>query len=128
MPAYTLIVRTYTKEKRGRTKLCGIIALKNGEVLQKEEDKSTLTELSRALRSLGYLPTNIEISKKCTKEFQYIAKEALRAKKTERTIAAGNFVAVLAEKNSNSDISDKTFRKFFEDNLKFVIYDGCENI
>jgi ABC-type lipopolysaccharide export system ATPase subunit len=126
MPAYTLIVRTYTKEQRGRTKLCGIIALKNGDVLQKEEDKSTLTELSRALRSLGYLPTNIEISKKCTIEFQYHAKEMPRAKKTERTITANNFISVLAEKNSNHDISDKTFRKFFADNLQFVIYEGCE--
>ncbi|NTW27460.1 MAG: hypothetical protein HGA36_03980 [Candidatus Moranbacteria bacterium] len=126
MPAYTLLVKTYTKTQRGRTKLCGIIALKNGEVLQKEEDKSTLRELSRALRSLGYLPPNIELSKKCTIEFQHNAKETPRAKKIERTIAASNFIAVLAEKNDNRDISDKTFRKFFADNLQFVIYERDE--
>lgn len=125
MPKYTLVVKTYQKEVRGRTKLCGIITIKGGDVLQKEMDKSTLKELSRSLRSGGLLPTDIEITKKCTVEFPYISKEPLKAKKIERTITASNFVAAMADKDKEQ-VSDKTFRKFFQDNLQFVIYEGCE--
>jgi len=127
MPTFTLVLKTYLKTIGGReNRLCGIVAVKGGEVLHKVMDKSTLGDLSRALRSSGYVPTNLTIAKKATIEFQYRSNELPSNKKPERTVPASNFVGTMAANVDNLRVSDKEFRAIFKRTLPIVIYDGCE--
>ena len=77
MPLYTLIIKTYQKQVKGKTIHCGTIAIKGGSVLREALDKSTFKELSRELRKSNLIPTSVQFSKKGTVEFQFESKKPL---------------------------------------------------
>jgi hypothetical protein len=127
MPQYTLIVKTYQKVIKGNPRWCGIIGIKDGETLRKETDKSTFTEVSKALRSHGLIPATVEILKRDNVVFQHNSNEILKPQKPTRNISADNFVAVIMEKAHSGNVSDKTLGQFIRENEKFVLYQGCDD-
>lgn len=127
MPQYTLIVKTYQKSIKGNSRWCGVIGIKDEETLRKETDKSTFTEVSKALRSHGLIPSNVEIKKRNTVVFPFFSNDILKPPTPLRNIAADNFVAVIMKKAHDSNISDKTLGQFIRENEKFVLYEGCDD-
>lgn len=77
MLEYTLELRTYTKQLKAKTKLCGEIRIKGGRVLHEVLYVSTLTDLSRKLRKTNLIPTDVQIDKKNVVEFKYQSKKPL---------------------------------------------------
>lgn len=128
MIKYALILKTYSRTIGGKAnRLCGIVKIKEGDVvIQKVEDKSTLTELSAALRKKPFIPINLAIPKKGTVEFCYLSNETLKTIRKERTVPASNFMGTIAANVDSRKLSDKAFRDFIRNSLPVVIYDGCE--